>query len=82
MVYCGHTIVINERLFVGGVGIPAMGLREVAYLFGGSVNVPKVAVFLTDGEQPVQEECANNKTEQLKSDGVEMYAVGELMGST
>ena len=69
-------------MFAGGTGIPAMGLRLVADVFESSENVPKIAMFLTDGQNQVQAECAHNKTQQLKSDGVEMYAIGKLLYCT
>ncbi|KAI0235885.1 hypothetical protein LSAT2_013572 [Lamellibrachia satsuma] len=66
--------------FTGGFGVVAYALQSVTDLFGSSVNVPKIAVFLTDGQQMLLEACANELSQQLQQSGVEMFAVG--IGST
>jgi len=62
---------------VGGVGILAFSIQAAADLFKSSVNVPKIAVFLTDGQQMLLEDCAYELSTQLQKSGVKMFAVGE-----
>lgn len=66
--------------FAGGSGIIGYSIQSVATLFDSSVNVNKMAVFLTDGEQMVKdlESCTYELSQQLQQDGVEIFAVGEF----
>ena len=73
---------IVASITAGGVGIIAYGLQAVTDLLASSVNVPKIAVFLTDGEQMVLEACANNLSQALQQDNVQMFSVGEFIGQT
>ena len=63
---------------VGGVGVIASGVKSAADLFGSSVNVPKIAVILTDGEQMILEACTNELAQAMQQSGVKMFSVGEL----
>ena len=59
------------------MGVVAYALQTVDDLFGSSVDVPKIALFLTDGQQMLLEACANDLSTQLQQNGVEMFTVGQ-----
>ncbi|KAI0235881.1 hypothetical protein LSAT2_013568, partial [Lamellibrachia satsuma] len=61
--------------FTGGVGVIASGVKSAADLFGSSVNVPKIVVILTDGEQMILEACTNELAQAMQQSGVKMFSV-------
>ena len=69
---------MTAHALTGGTGIAAYGLKSAADLFGSSVNVPKIAVILTDGEQMILEACTNELAQAMQQSGVKMFSVGEF----
>ncbi|KAK2166206.1 hypothetical protein NP493_1332g00041 [Ridgeia piscesae] len=62
--------------FTGGSGILAYGvLAAAAALSSSAAGVPKIVVFVSDGEQMVLEACANELATAIRDSGVTMLSV-------
>ena len=64
---------------VGGFGVTATALQAAADKLSNSTNVRKILVTFSDGEQITEADCSYEISNQLRSEGVTMYAVGELL---
>ena len=76
-----HRLILGalSSALTGGVGINAEGVQSAANLLESSVNVPKIAVILTDGKQIILEACTNKLAQAMQQSGVEMFSVGEFL---
>ncbi|KAK2166207.1 hypothetical protein NP493_1332g00043 [Ridgeia piscesae] len=62
--------------FTGGSGVLAYAVRAAgAALSSSEISVPKIVVFLTDGEQMVLEACAYDMATMLRDGGVQLLSV-------
>ena len=64
---------------VGGFGVTATALQAAADKLSNSTNVRKILVIFSDGEQITEADCSYEISNELRSEGVTMYAVGELL---